>query len=42
MFGTFSLEFGMITFVATFSILLVLSLFDTCDAASMFSRRGES
>ena len=42
MFGTFSLEFGMITFVATFSILLVLSLFDTCDAASMFSRRDES
>lgn len=39
MFGEFSLEYGMVTFVATFSILLVLSLFDTCDAQRMFSRR---
>lgn len=39
MFGEFSLEFGAVTFVATFSTLLVLSLFDTCDAATMFSRR---
>ena len=42
MFGTFSLEFGAIAFVATFSILLLLSLCDTCDAATMFSRRDDS
>lgn len=39
MFGEFSLEYGMVTFVATLSFLLVLSLFDTCDAQAMFSRR---
>lgn len=38
MFGQFSLEFGVVTFVATLSILLVLSLLDTCDARSMFAR----
>ena len=38
MFGEFSLEYGVVTFVVTLSILLVLSLFDTCDARSMFSR----
>ena len=38
MFGEFSLEYGVATLVVTFSILLVLSLFDTCDARSMFSR----
>ena len=36
MFGTFSLEFGVVAFVTTLSILLVLALFDTCDARSMF------
>ena len=41
MFGEFSLEYGMVTFVATLSILLVLSLFDTCDAQRMFSRRDK-
>jgi hypothetical protein len=39
MFGDFSLEYGAITLVTTFSILLSLSLFDTCDAERMFSRR---
>jgi hypothetical protein len=39
MFGEFSLEFGAVTFVVTCSILLVLSLYDTCDPATMFSRR---
>ena len=38
MFGEFSLEYGVVTFVATLSILLVLAVFDTCDARSMFSR----
>lgn len=42
MFGTFSLEFGVITLVATFCIMLLLSLYDTCDAERMFSRRDES
>lgn len=42
MFGEFSLEFGVITFVATFSVLLVLALCDTCDAERMFSRRDKS
>lgn len=41
MFGEFSLEYGVITFVVTCSILLVLSLFDTCDAQRMFSRRDK-
>ena len=39
MFGEFSLEFGAVTFIVTFSILLVLALFDTVDAETMFSRR---
>lgn len=39
MFGEFSLEYGVVTLVATFSFLIILSLFDTCDAEKMFSRR---
>ena len=39
MFGLFSLEFGAVALVATFCLLLLLSLFDTCDAERMFSRR---
>jgi hypothetical protein len=39
MFGEFSLEYGMVAFVATLSFTMVLSLLDTCDAHSMFSRR---
>ena len=41
MFGEFSLEYGVVTFVATCSILAVLCLFDTCDAQRMFSRRDK-
>lgn len=41
MFGEFSLEYGVVTFVAAFTILLVLALFDTCDAQKMFSRRDK-
>lgn len=39
MFGEFSLEYGMVTFVATCSLLGILCLFDTTDAQAMFSRR---
>lgn len=39
MFGEFSIEYGVVTLVTTFCILLLLSLFDTCDAEKMFSRR---
>ena len=38
MFGEFSLEYGMVTFVAIIIFTMVLSLLDTCDARSMFSR----
>ena len=41
MFGEFSLEYGAITMVATFSFMLILSLFDTVDAEKMFSRRDK-
>lgn len=41
MFGTFSIEFGMVAFVVTLSLLGVLCLIDTCDAQKMFSRRNK-
>ncbi len=39
MFGEFSLEFGIITFAITFTILLSLTFTDSGDAEFMFSRR---
>jgi hypothetical protein len=41
MFGTFSIEFGIITFAITFAILLVLTVTDSSDAERMFSRRDK-
>jgi hypothetical protein len=41
MFGEFSLEYGAVTLVATFSFLIILSLLDTVDAEKMFSRRDK-
>jgi hypothetical protein len=39
MFGTFSIEFGIITFAITIVVLLSLTLTDSLDAEKLFSRR---
>ena len=39
MFGEYSLMYGAVVMSVTFSVLMLLSACDTCDAASMFSRR---
>jgi len=41
MFGEFSLTYGALTLGMTFGILLLLSHTDTCDAETLFSRRGQ-
>ncbi len=41
MFGTLSLEFGVVALSVTFCILMMLTKFDTCDAERMFSRRDK-